>query len=60
MPSMLYVSKEGKNVNGLLEARTREAGKDCQLIVVPGDYLAMVAPSVQQAIAWFQSLAASN
>jgi len=36
----------------------KQAGKDCDMIVVPGDHLAMVAPSVEQAIAWFQKLAA--
>lgn len=42
----------------MLAARARQAGKDCELVVVKGDHQAMVAPAVQQAIAWFRQLGA--
>jgi len=57
-PLRLYASSAGWRVNALLAAKAKQAGKDCDMIVVPGDHLAMVAPSVEQAIAWFQKLAA--
>jgi hypothetical protein len=49
---------DGQEVNAMLAARARQAGKDCELVVVKGDHQAMVAPAVQQAIAWFRQLGA--
>ena len=52
-PLRLYVGDEGREVNAPLAAKARQAGKDCELVVVQGDHDAMVAPAVQQAIEWF-------
>jgi dipeptidyl aminopeptidase/acylaminoacyl peptidase len=57
-PLRLYAGKDGREVNAPLAAMAKQAGKDCELVVVRGDHLAMVAPAVQQAIAWFRQLAA--
>ena len=57
-PLRLYVGEGGREVNALLAARARRAGKDCQLVVVKGDHQEMVAPAVQQAIVWFRQCAA--
>jgi dipeptidyl aminopeptidase/acylaminoacyl peptidase len=56
-PLRLYVG-ESRDVNQQLATKARKAGKDCQLITVPGDHQAMVAPAVQQSIAWFKTLTA--
>lgn len=57
-PLKLYVGKDAREVNVLFAEKARQAGKDCELVFVGGDHQAMVAPSVQQAIAWFKQLAA--
>jgi hypothetical protein len=56
-PLRLYAGQDAREVNVPLAARARQAGKDCELIVIPGDHQAMVAPAVQQSIAWFRQLA---
>lgn len=55
-PLRLYAGKDGREVNAPLAAKARQAGKDCELVVVRGDHQAMVAPAVQRAIAWFRQL----
>jgi dipeptidyl aminopeptidase/acylaminoacyl peptidase len=55
-PLKLYVTRNGLEVNQMLEARARQSGKECDIVVVTGDHLSMVAPSVKQAIAWFGDL----
>lgn len=57
-PLRLYAGDNGREVNAPLAARARQAGKDCELVVVRGDHLAMVSPAVQRAIAWFRQLSA--
>jgi dipeptidyl aminopeptidase/acylaminoacyl peptidase len=57
-PLRLYAGEASQHVNAPLAAKARRAGKDCRLIAVQGDHMAMVAPAVQQAIAWFRQLAA--
>ena len=59
-PLTLYVEPKMRDVNVLLEARARQAGKDCHVVVVPGDHLTMVAPAVQQAIEQFRASAAKS
>jgi dipeptidyl aminopeptidase/acylaminoacyl peptidase len=56
-PLRLYVGVS-QEVNQQLAAKARKAGKDCQLVTVPGDHQAMVAPAIQDSIAWFQTLVA--
>ncbi len=56
-PLRLYAGEDAQIVNAPLDAKARQAGKDCELVIVPGDHLAMVAPAVQKAITWFQQLA---
>ena len=58
-PLTLYVEPKMRDMNAVLAARAREAGKECQLVVVPGDHLTMVAPAVQQAIDQFHARAAA-
>jgi dipeptidyl aminopeptidase/acylaminoacyl peptidase len=53
-PLRLYAGDNGQKVNAPLAAKAKQAGKDCELVIVPGNHQAMVAPAVQQAIAWFQ------
>jgi dipeptidyl aminopeptidase/acylaminoacyl peptidase len=53
-PLKLYAGDNGRVVNAPLAAAARQAGKDCELVVVGGDHQAMVAPAVQQAITWFR------
>jgi hypothetical protein len=55
-PLRLYTSDQGRAVNAPLAAKARQAGKDCELVVVPGDHQAMVAPAVKQAIVWFREM----
>jgi dipeptidyl aminopeptidase/acylaminoacyl peptidase len=57
-PLRLYAGEDGRAVNAPLAARAKQAGKDCELVVVPGGHLAMVAPAARRAIAWFGELAA--
>ena len=53
-PLRLFASENGRGVSALLEAESRKAGKECELIVVAGDHRAMVSPAVQQTIVWFR------
>lgn len=55
-PLRLYAGDDGREVNAPLATKARQAGRDCELVVVRGDHQAMVAPAVQQAIAWFRQL----
>lgn len=55
-PIRLYAGQDCWEVNAPLAAAARAAGKDCELVVVPGNHQAMVAPAVKKAIEWFQSL----
>ncbi len=57
-PLRLYAGEDGREVNAPLAAKARQAGKDCELVVIQGDHQAMVVPAVQQAIAWFRQGAA--
>jgi dipeptidyl aminopeptidase/acylaminoacyl peptidase len=57
-PLRLYAGEDGREVNAPLAAKAKQAGKDCELVVVRGDHQAMVAPAVQQAIAWFRQRSA--
>jgi dipeptidyl aminopeptidase/acylaminoacyl peptidase len=56
-PLRLYAGEDAREVNAPLAARAKQAGKDCELVVVPGGHLAMVAPAVRRSIAWFRQLA---
>jgi hypothetical protein len=56
-PLRLYAGEDGREVNSPLAAKARQVGKDCELVVVQGDHQEMVAPAVQQSIAWFRQLA---
>jgi dipeptidyl aminopeptidase/acylaminoacyl peptidase len=56
-PLRLYVGQDGRAVNTPLASRAKQAGKDCELVVVPGDHQAMVEPAVQKAMVWFRELA---
>jgi dipeptidyl aminopeptidase/acylaminoacyl peptidase len=53
-PVRLYASAGSRDVNARFAEMAQHAGKTCDLVVVPGDHLGMVAPAVQQAIAWFR------
>jgi dipeptidyl aminopeptidase/acylaminoacyl peptidase len=53
-PLRLYAGDAAREVNAPLAAKAKQAGKDCELVVVRGDHHGMVAPAVQQAIAWFR------
>jgi dipeptidyl aminopeptidase/acylaminoacyl peptidase len=55
-PLKLYAGKDGVEVNKRFAAKARQLGKECELVVVPGDHLAMVAPAVKKAIVWFRSM----
>ncbi len=55
-PLRLYAGEDGREVNAPLAAKARQAGKDCELVVVRGDHQAMVGPAVQQSITWFRQL----
>jgi dipeptidyl aminopeptidase/acylaminoacyl peptidase len=52
-PLVLYTTTNLRGLNGQLADRARQFGKECELVEVPGDHQAMVAPAVRQAIAWF-------
>lgn len=56
-PLRLYAGEDGREVNASLAAKARQAGKGCELVVVRGGHQAMIAPAVQQSIAWFGQLA---
>jgi dienelactone hydrolase len=53
-PLMLFVEPAMRGVNEPLATRAKQMGKACELVVVPGDHLTMVAPAVKQAIQKFQ------
>lgn len=46
-------SGEAKKINALFAERAHNAGKDCELVIVPGDHQQMVAPAVKKASEWF-------
>jgi len=52
-PLRLYAGDGALQVNALLAAKARQAGKTCELVVVRGGHQEMVAPAVQKTIAWF-------
>ena len=47
--------ENGREVNKALAAKARQAGKDCELVFVPGDHQAMVAPAVKLKLPGFVS-----
>jgi len=57
-PLRLYAGDDAREVNAPLATKAKQRGKDCVLVVVRGDHLAMVGPAVQQTIAWFRQLVA--
>jgi dipeptidyl aminopeptidase/acylaminoacyl peptidase len=57
-PLRLYAGDAARQVNTQLAAKAKQAGKDFELVVVRGSHQAMVAPAVQQAIAWFRQQSA--
>ncbi len=57
-PLRLYAGDAARQVNAQLAAKAKQAGKDCELVVVRGGHQAMVTPAVQQAIAWFRQQSA--
>jgi dipeptidyl aminopeptidase/acylaminoacyl peptidase len=59
-PLRLYAGNDHRDVNAPLATRAKELGKDCELVVVPGDHHQMVAPAVTHAIAWFREVMASR
>ncbi len=59
-PLRLYAGDDGLAFNARLAALAPKAGKDCELVVVRGDHLAMVPPAVQQANAWFRRKGAES
>src|SRR5262245_58199034 len=50
----LYAGQDAREVNALLAAKAKQFNKQCELVVVPGDHQAMVAPAVKKAIEWFR------
>jgi acetyl esterase/lipase len=56
-PLTLYVEPVMRRVNEPLARSARQAGKECELVVVPGDHLTMVAPAVKRAIEQFRARA---
>src|SRR5262249_43072973 len=56
-PLTLYAGKQAQQVNDMLAAKARQRGKQCGLVVVPGDHHAMVAPAVKKAIERFRRAA---
>ncbi|MBI1918129.1 MAG: prolyl oligopeptidase family serine peptidase [Planctomycetes bacterium] len=55
IPLTLYSEPTMRSVNEPLADRARELRKDCKLVIVPGDHMTMVAPSVQKAIEQFRA-----
>jgi hypothetical protein len=53
-PLRLHPGEASREVNAPLAVKARQAGKDCEQVVVGGNHQAMVAPAVQQAIVWFR------
>lgn len=53
-PLTLYAGTDAITVNEALAAKAKRLGKECELVRVPGDHHAMVAPAVQKAIARFE------
>lgn len=57
-PLKLYAGEASRGVNKMLEVRASKLGKDCELVPISGDHMAMVAPAVQEAIVWFRQKSA--
>lgn len=55
-PLTLYAGEDARDANELLAAKARRLGKPCDLVIVPGNHAAMVAPAIQKAIAQFQAM----
>jgi dipeptidyl aminopeptidase/acylaminoacyl peptidase len=53
-PLTLYVAEDMRKVNERFAAGATQLGKTCELVPVPGDHRAMVAPAVTKAIEWFR------
>lgn len=53
-PITLYVDKDAREVNDRLAKAARKAGKECELVSVPGDHQGMVKPAVNKAIEQFR------
>jgi dipeptidyl aminopeptidase/acylaminoacyl peptidase len=56
-PLRLYSGDDSRDVNARLAVLAKHAGKNCELVEVPGDHYEMVAPSVHQSALWFRQLA---
>lgn len=54
-PLKIYAGSGSMRKNREFAAEAKALGKDCELVAVPGDHMAMVAPAVQNAIVWFRS-----
>jgi dipeptidyl aminopeptidase/acylaminoacyl peptidase len=57
IPLTLYFEPEMGSVNRPFADLAHEAGKECQLVAIPGNHQTMVVPSVQEAIREFRSYA---
>jgi dipeptidyl aminopeptidase/acylaminoacyl peptidase len=54
-PLTLYVEPSARATNDSFATRAKQLGKDCELVIVPGDHMTMVAPAVQKAIQKFRA-----
>lgn len=54
-PLKIYAGSDTIRENRAFASEAKALGKDCELVPVPGDHMAMVAPAVQKAIVWFRS-----
>jgi dipeptidyl aminopeptidase/acylaminoacyl peptidase len=57
IPLTLYAEPAMRSVNEPFATRAKQLGKECKLVIVPGDHQTMVAPSVAQSIYRFRDLA---
>jgi dipeptidyl aminopeptidase/acylaminoacyl peptidase len=55
-PLRLYATREGSIYSSALQKSAKEAGKDCEMMVIHGDHMTMVKPAVQETIKWFKQL----
>lgn len=56
IPLILYAERGGMDeINAAFLAQVKLAGKACELVVVEGDHMSMVAPSVNHAIKWYRN-----
>jgi dipeptidyl aminopeptidase/acylaminoacyl peptidase len=54
IPLFLFAEPTMQDVNKPFSDRAKQLGKECELTVVPGNHMTMVAPAVQQSIKRFR------